>query len=180
MPCPSHCLTCTYDNSSSSVLCLSCPTDLYLNSSQCLPCPNGTYYLSAILNCANCSTYCKTCDIVSCITCESDLFSVSHLTGKCEDLCGDGFVVTLPCDGGKGIANDGCAEDCTIEPNYSCILTGTANPFPNSTVSVSLSKCSYLSQPVLSLHRATQSLYENRMSLVFKVNPYLHGLPIGN
>lgn len=86
-------------------------------------------------------------------------------------------MISLPCDGGKGIPFDGCAEDCSIEPNYVCTYTNISNPFPPSNVSVAKSECMYIGPTTISIAKASQSLFANRLQLVFRVEPLLWGLP---
>lgn len=94
-------------------------------------------------------------------------------------MCGDGYVISLPCDGGATVANDGCADDCTIEPNYTCTYTNVTNPYAWSNASVRTSNCSYIGPTIISLAKVSQSLYSNSLMLEFQVEPYLFGLPNG-
>ena len=34
------------------------------------------------------------------------------INDKCMDICGDGIIVTLPCDDGNNINGDGCSSAC--------------------------------------------------------------------
>ena len=36
------------------------------------------------------------------------------IASLCVDACGDGYANGNACDLGKGIANDGCTDDCMI------------------------------------------------------------------
>jgi hypothetical protein len=85
----------------------------------------------------------------------------------------------LPCDGGSGIANDGCAVDCSVEPGYTCTNTSTTNPISTSSASVMKSQCYFTGLPTVKIYKAAQSLFSNHLTLVFKIQPYLYGLPNG-
>lgn len=106
LPCLDICLTC-----SSSTNCILCHRNYYYVSNTCLVCPNMTYYLDTLKDCINCSAYCNTCSVLGCDNCDL-LFVISIYDHKCVDLCGDGYIVTLPCDAAIGIANDGCSDTC--------------------------------------------------------------------
>ena len=43
---------------------------------------------------------------------------------ECVEVCGDGFLISLPCDDGNNINNDGCSSTCEVETNYRCIREG--------------------------------------------------------
>ena len=76
-----------------------------------------------------------------------------------------------------GVANDGCSDSCTVEPNYNCTKTlGTATINGVST-SVNTSQCSYIGNTSVSIVSAVQSLFSNTLKLVFSVQPYLKGMP---
>lgn len=104
---------------------------------------------------------------------------MSNAKGHCEDVCGYGYVVTLPCDVSPMVANDGCAEDCSVEPGYTCTNTAIANPVSGSTTVVMTSKCSFVGQLTLKVYKAVQSTFSNHVTLVFQVKPYVYGLPTG-
>jgi hypothetical protein len=59
-------------------------------------------------------------------------------------MCGDGYIVNLPCDTSIGIPNDGCFDNCTIEPDYNCTYTTQPNIYATSISTVNVSQCSYI------------------------------------
>lgn len=106
LPCLAICMTC-----SSGTDCLLCHFGYYYTNNTCLACPNRTYYLDTLKDCINCSSYCNACTVLGCDSCDP-LFSISEYNHRCIDTCGDGYIVTLPCDATIGIANDGCTDTC--------------------------------------------------------------------
>lgn len=171
MICPNSCATCSSSKlcpaCSTMVYCLTCPDGAYLSGSACFPCPVGTYYHRTTYSCLPCPTYCTACTVTGCTACESALFALSPL-GRCEEVCGDGYVVTLPCDGGFKL-NDGCTNDCSIENNYNCTYNSIANPYWPSIAAVRTSQCSFIGITTAALNRVSQSLFSNRVQVVFQV-----------
>ena len=49
---------------------------------------------------------------------------------SCVDICGDGYLITWPCDDGNLEGGDGCSQYCQVETNYNCALIGDSR---NST-----------------------------------------------
>jgi cysteine-rich repeat protein len=56
----------------------------------------------------------------------------------CDEVCGDGFVITLPCDDGNLIDGDGCDRNCQIEENYVCANDNSRNPSTNCRVAAKI------------------------------------------
>ena len=52
----------------------------------------------------------------------------------CRDICGDGFVLNLPCDNTIGVAHDGCLDDCKIEKDFTCTTNPLTTTMANGTI----------------------------------------------
>lgn len=73
---------------------------MFLNISVCQNCPAKQYSNPYQSICLNCPTHCDSCSFSKgCLTCDP-LFSVQQRYGQniCVDICGDGYVMDLPCD----------------------------------------------------------------------------------
>lgn len=107
------------------------------------------------------------------------MFQLAYVSNKyiCEDICGDGYLNTLACDLPLGVANDGCADDCTVEPSFACANTASSATINGVSYVTSASKCHYTGTVTISVAEARQSIFSNTLTLGFFVKPYLLGMP---
>ena len=111
---------------------------------QCVDCHHtcGTCLGPLYNNCTSCLPGQVIQPGYNCLTCTQmnpGLFTNEDL--ECEDLCGDGVVLTKACDDGNLIDGDGCSSKCTIEYGYIC-------PVPNQP-------CLYKVQPTFTITSRT-------------------------
>lgn len=110
--CPTTCKTCL-----DAATCLTCPSQMVLAAGVCSVCAVGLQFNPYTLACQTCSANCMNCSwTAGCYGCVNPMFELTLISNKymCEDICGDGYLNTLACDLPLGVANDGCADDCTI------------------------------------------------------------------
>lgn len=87
-------------------------------------CPTGMYQSGT--TCQQCSNYCLSCFTNNiCIACSLGFQLVqgpntAPFSNSCNEACGDGSKMTLPCDDGNTISGDGCSNTCSIEPGWTC------------------------------------------------------------
>jgi len=96
---------------------VTCAPEYKNTNGSCQLCPPQQYYHPLNFTCYPCPVNCLTCFYISgCQSCDPFfiLSSKNNAPNICVDICGDGFVMTLPCDSATNILNDGCTNECTI------------------------------------------------------------------
>ena len=109
-PCSdAHCLDC----SSGTAICNSCSTIsfYYLDGVSCSLCPSPDF---------TGHDFCRSCTLEG--------YAISD-TGECEELCGDGLLLSLvhECDDGNTSNGDGCSSECLVESGYLCERVSTSS-----------------------------------------------------
>ena len=134
--------------------CITCVPNYILKDNICQKLSCLSYqYVQSVDGCTNCSltfpfslsclstgpTSCVDGYILSnnsCLTCAMvPGYTLNSATGKCQDYCGDGKIITDLCDDGNNLNGDGCSSVCTIEPGWIC---------PNNT-------CTLINQPTVTV-----------------------------
>jgi hypothetical protein len=99
-----------------------CKPGLYLVNGACKPLPG-----CVLMNNITTGVYCEQCSSTlnfalaanqTCVCVNYTLYNST--TGKCDGVCGDGRSLDNICDDGDGIDTNGCANNCTINPQYHC------------------------------------------------------------
>lgn len=129
-PCSSTCQVCT---GPTALNCTTCISGYFMSGGVCkkLSC-NSSQYVNSAKGCVSClTTYANsaTCSSTGIITCNSGYilsnkicqgcssvvgYTLDSTTNLCKDLCGDGIIITDPCDDGNTLNGDGCSSSCTI------------------------------------------------------------------
>jgi cysteine-rich repeat protein len=55
-------------------------------------------------------------------------YILNHQTFICEEICGDGNVISMACDDGNLINLDGCSNTCTVEKHFTCFNGSIDSP----------------------------------------------------
>jgi len=79
------------------------------------------------------------------------------------DICGDGFLYTLPCDDGNLVNGDGCSSLCNVETDYTCVGGSTTSP----------SLCSFSGTMAVDLNSIIKDPTANRVYLQATIQPPL-------
>jgi hypothetical protein len=116
---------------------------------------------------------CETClNADHCLTCLEFREYVPAIN-RCKDLCGDSVVISDQCDLGPGVFHDGCTDQCTQEPNYTCVN----NSATVKGQSVFTSMCSYDLPLNITLASVRKESFKNTLTFTYLIAPYLFGLP---
>lgn len=164
-PCHALCLTCS---GSAAMDCITCVPNYILKGNICQKLSCLPYqYVQSVTGCTNCSltfpfslaclstgpTSCVDGYILSnnsCLTCAVvSGYTLNSATGKCQDYCGDGIIITDLCDDGNNLNGDGCSSVCTIESGWTC---------PNNT-------CTLINQPTVTVVSMSNSPLTHTITL---------------
>eukprot|EP00347_Sterkiella_histriomuscorum_P005340 403356986 len=76
---------------------------------ECVQCYQGSILNSTLHTCKYCHEI-------------TGLFTNEEL--ECEDICGDGILITKQCDDGNALSGDGCNDKCVVEYGFACPIPG--------------------------------------------------------
>lgn len=82
----------------------------------------------------------------------------------CSEVCGDGVLLSLPCDDGNTESGDGCSSKCALESGFKC------------TVENKTSKCTYSGKLNINLLKVEKIENFNSGRFIFEFKPAISTL----
>jgi cysteine-rich repeat protein len=108
-------------------ICTGCDVGMVLSHGSCV-CPDDYWFVTNLCtNIVGCVVVKRTLSVNTCLFCDLTIHFELGVDGlchcktyyekvdeSCSEICGDGVLLSLPCDDGNTVSGDGCSSKCAL------------------------------------------------------------------